>query len=122
MRCSKLRVSVLTNKELGDCTGGGLTSKFDSVVLYWNEVDLFQLPDLTDVDLEPNALIVQAYIVSGRPAIKAFLPEAPSGCMMFGGNFAYSSDNRMPKLNGFATPIAIHDRVESWEQYRSFSD
>ena len=36
--------------------------------------------------------------------------------IMFGGNFGYTSDSRFG-----GTPIAIHDRCETWEQYNAMS-
>lgn len=123
MNYARLIASVLTNKDIGDCTNNGLTSKFDSVVLYWNKEDLFQEPDLSGVELEPNALIVKADTICGdKTTIRAFLPNKPEGAVMCGGNFVYTSDSRMPKIGDFSAPISVHDRVESWEQYRRFSD
>ena len=38
--------------------------------------------------------------------------------VMFGGNFAYTSDSRF----NWDYPLPIHDRVESWEEYESYSN
>ena len=47
----------------------------------------------------------------------------PTENAMFGGNYCKTSDSRFPKYNpnGFATPIAIHDRLETEEEYRALS-
>ena len=39
---------------------------------------------------------------------------------MFGGAFIYSSDSRFGKISQY--PIALHDRFETPEEYRYFSD
>ena len=47
-------------------------------------------------------------------------PGDTSGCVgpMFGGNFVYTSDSRFPNKY----PIPVHDRYETYEQYKLLCD
>ena len=47
-----------------------------------------------------------------------------SGLVMFGGSYATTSDSRLREALGihdFYGAIPVHDRVESWEEYRRYS-
>lgn len=40
---------------------------------------------------------------------------------MFGGTFAASSDSRFRQEVGMYGAVPVHDRVESWDEYRALS-
>lgn len=49
--------------------------------------------------------------------------ESPEGKTpyMCGGTFASSSDSRFSEATGMYAAVPIHDRCETWEQYRILS-
>ena len=40
---------------------------------------------------------------------------------MFGGTYAATSDSRMREATGLRSALPIHDRFETWDQYRMLS-
>ena len=103
-----MRVSVLRNAELGDCTTGGVSAVFDSMILVG--------PGVEEVF---EAREGQPYLVlKQKPSAQGpYFYCEPEGhgkegkWHMAGGNFAWTSDSRMRRLTA-GYPIAIHDRVE----------
>ena len=102
---------------LGDCTNGGISSRFDKVLLPcedgYIDVDTDNLPE--------NFCYVRMRVLFGnrvydiRPAdIKdGELVNRDGKWYSMGGNFAYSSDARFHRMVGdMYGAIAIHDRVE----------
>ena len=70
---------------------------------------------LIDGDLPP----------SGCPGCKSdWLPVAPFDQIgpMFGGTFAGTSDSRWASATKYCGAVAIHDRFESVEDYKTYSD
>lgn len=122
-----LRVGVLRDAGLGDCTNGGVTGKHNRVTLF--------VPGRLDGYIDPaeaqNALVAinrpefgwyavpaeWVKVVNGKPVVT---PPAGSVGPMFGGNFIYTSDSRFREAVGWQ-PIPVHDRVETPEQYRALS-
>lgn len=112
-------VSVLRNVELGDCTNGGLTSKFGRLCVVNVDGPFEPREDMPAVMLVENAQrtckIVPAENVDGQwqPVKKWW---------MMGGNYATTSDSRfadaVEKLLGhrFYGAVAVHDRTETAEQ------
>lgn len=104
-----LIVSIYRNAELrGDCTAGGVSSRYTRLTL-------------TNVSgpFEPTDDAPAAILESHYPRILRIRPlEAGEAWVMFGGNFAATSDSRFretcERLTGcaFYGAVAIHDRVE----------
>ena len=96
-----------------DCTNGGVSSRVARLTL-------------TNVDgpFEPNPDAPAALLIKGNMAgAVRIVPQGPEGevipgWLMFGGNYAGSSDSRfheaVERLGGprFGGPVAIHDRIE----------
>jgi len=101
---------------LGDCTNDGLSSKKDHlplVVLDSNETEESAISSLTADGKNPNEYLVlvrRELWGENRDYIK---PLTEKRWVMFGGNFAYSSDSRFSNFTGSHQPIQIHDRVEN---------
>ena len=101
---------------LGDCTNDGLSSKMDHlplVVLDRDETEESAINSLTADGKNPNEYLVlvrRELWGENRDYIK---PLTEKRWVMFGGNFAYSSDSRFGQFTGSHQPIQIHDRVEN---------
>lgn len=105
-----LPISVYRTARLGDCTNGGITSKFDTLLLIHKE-------GYMDIDPEnppANAVVLVTRTLWGRE-YKHIEPLAKPQHLgwMAGGNIAYTSDSRFP----CDYPLNVHDRQETQEQY-----
>jgi len=97
-------VEVYKTGRLGDCTNGGISSKFDTLTLVGEGVpEIFEPSD--------NAPIV--YLKDHMGAYIAVPQETFDGKQhsMFGGSFLWTSDSRF-RQNISEAPLRIHDRVE----------
>ena len=109
---SKIEIlaSILRNET--DCTNGGISSKTSRITI------------IGEFDEVPEDSLFPVLRLKTRGDHKylspvAEVPEGHTGWMM-GGNFAFSSDAMFTEK--FSNqPIAIHDRSESWEQYKLMS-
>ncbi len=113
-----LLCSIYKTDRLGDCTNGGISSRSNTALVLAD--DSLGIPGVFDA--KPTDVILQ--IGKGPGAhMKGYenqLVARPVGdCAdnhvgwMFGGNFVFTSDSRFPSRS----PIAIHDRQETREQY-----
>lgn len=113
-----LNVSVYRSS-LGDCTGGGISSRVTFPTLFFNCTRDMALKYCQDNGINPDD---QLFLVERKlwgedhffaePLVK---PENASKCnQMFGGNYVMTSDSRFPHQNGLVTayPIPVHDRFE----------
>ena len=112
MKYKGLSVFVYRNT-LGDCTNNGISCKQDRLILVGPGCG-----EVFEGD-ETNTIVVKTKIFSGKSYTYAEPAEQPKGMAgpMFGGNFAFTSDSRMPNH----APIPIHDRFETWETYEHLS-
>ncbi len=102
---------------LGDCSLNGLSSRFDTLKM----IEESEVPEwkgkFEDVVVKINRILwgePHPYLVP----IDLYEADKKSSLpIMFGGNFGYTSDSRFG-----GTPIAIHDRCETWEMYNSMCD
>lgn len=114
-----LPISVYKNKLYEGCSNGGITSKYDELLLVCEkgfiEVDEKNPPENL-VKIVTRKLFGKEY--------KHIEPVAPvkPGCVgyMSGGSLAYSSDSRFSKLSEY--PLNIHDRQETQEEYDKYFD
>ncbi len=99
-----LPVGVYRHADGHDCTNNGVSSKFKEFTLI--------VPGQDIGPFEPSekapALYLRSQTVGGKVHLSA-VPSLDDGkWYMFGGNFIFSSDGRLPGR----TPIPIHDRCE----------
>lgn len=101
-----------TDPFFGDCTNGGITSKFDRLLLVHDQgfvsIDPENIPD--------NVVVLVERFICGRvykhlEPLKS--PDAGNLGWMAGGNIAYTSDSRFPS----DYPLCVHDRQETQAQY-----
>lgn len=92
----------------GSASNNGLSDKHNQVVL------LGVKAPFGPKDTTPGVLLE---VFRGKlRAVPAEQPEGVAG-PMFGGAFIYSSDSRFPA----DYPIPLHDRFETWEEYKTYS-
>ena len=108
-----LIVGVLTDKEIGDCTNGGISSKVNHAVLTGDGIpEIFEpREDMPEFKLVKRNIYGRIYI-----HCEPIKPVNPHNIgYMAGGNFAYSSDSRFHNICDY--PISIHDRQETQQAY-----
>lgn len=106
-----LPVSVFRDAGGGDCSNGGVSSKYDRLLLIGNGIEGFVEVDLDDEEATKQVIYLERRILFGKQLYLTAYPFAKftdGKWRMFGGNFAYSSDSRFPN----EYPIPIHDRIE----------
>ncbi|MBQ6734861.1 MAG: hypothetical protein IJR00_08135 [Lachnospiraceae bacterium] len=117
MKINYLTIEVYKDNAIGDCTNGGISGRFNTLLLAckrgpWHfeseketplnlcMVERRQLFSVTYTDIIPAAINDAGEVVP-RP-----------GWWMFGGNIAYTSDNRFSEAVGHSYPLKIRDRRE----------
>lgn len=127
-----LPCSVFRNAEIGDCTNGGVSAKFNYLYLcrdYVTEDDVYEYCEAHNcldeverfVQTETRTLFGgKIYkniklVFEGRRKIRNMLGG------MSGGNLLYTSDSRWKEITGCDYPLSIHDRYETQEQYDMLS-
>lgn len=92
---------------LGDCTNGGISSKYDRLILVGEGIEG---PDRVDLDNPPeNAVKIVRRKLFGNEEFLHIEPLNNEGkWFMYGGNIACTSDSRFPSKY----PLKIHDRCE----------
>ena len=101
-----LLVSILADKQIGDCTNNGLSSRHKRLVLVDSKI---HAPFPTEG--EEDYLVLREFDFRGEISLRAIPSKlVDSGkWYTFGGNFIYCSDSRFPSKH----PIKIFDRVEN---------
>lgn len=107
---------------LGDCTGGGVSSRVDFPTLFFDCSREMAVKHCQEHNMNPED---QLFLVKrqlwgedhfiAEPLVK---PANAAHCnQMFGGNYIMTSDSRFPHQNGLTTayPIPVHDRFEYCE-------
>lgn len=112
-----LRINVY-KWNLGDRTNGGISSKYDDLLLVCNEGYI----DIDENNLPENLVKIVVRKLFGGKEYKHIEPYKPADKVgwMSGGNFAYSCDSRFHELSDY--PLPIHDRQETQEQYDHLSN
>lgn len=113
--------SVLVNKNIGDCSNHGLSSRVDSG---WGFHDCTREEAIEFCNTKgwnpAECFIIVERNLWGEDHSYAEPLIKPEGvAQTFGGNFLYTSDSRSYKFKGnsCSTPIPVHDRFEGWAQF-----
>lgn len=104
----------------GSCSNGGLTERFDTLLLVCEE----GFVDVDENDLPENLVVLVNRELFGEPApyIRPYRDPDPGNVgWMSGGCYAASCDSRFNRLFSFYGAISIHDRQESQDLYESLS-
>jgi hypothetical protein len=121
-----LTVDVYRSNAIGDCTANGVTSRHDTMTLFWD----CEKKDALNYCAEKGINVDAALWLNPRILWNEYHPFAeplikPVGLIgpMSGGNFVFTSDSRFPSLYGKMNcahfPIPVHDRFETPEYYNS---
>jgi len=97
---------IYESKEIGNCSNGGISSKYKDVLVIIEGQDIGPFEESED---RPTVKIVKR-IICGEEYIHAEPTSIKGGCMA-GGCFIYSCDSRfMEAISSY--PISLHDRQE----------
>lgn len=130
-----LLVGIYRDAQLGDCTGGGISSTASGLCIVnvngpFSPNDRHPAAMLTRGPGGPIVVPAEAWSVDDEDegiTRTEWQAVAPPGLVgpMFGGNIADTSDSRWAQavraIAGFVCPVRIHDRFETTEQYRLLS-
>lgn len=95
---------------LGDCTNGGVSGKFSTLLIPCDDGN-----ETVDLDNPPeNFCIVEKRILWGDKHyyIVPYALKQSKRWTMMGGNFAFTPDSRFKECAESWQPLPIHDRVE----------
>lgn len=132
-----LRVSILQDAEIGNCSNGGVSSKVNALTIvgivdhtYPNDLAKREVKPLpvdsrifAPTEDAPAAIIKYRNMGSERLVTVEPLDDARATGTpwMAGGAYVTSSDSRWRRLVGFYGAPALHDRTESWALYNALS-
>lgn len=110
-------VYVYYSPILGDCTNGGVTCRFNRLLVECEDGYV----DIDEHDLPDNLMKVVKRTMRGKDIYHLEPVAAPHGAgWMAGGNYAGSCDDRFSRMvGGQYGAIPVHDRQESWDEYES---
>lgn len=113
MKTKGLRVSIYSSKDIGNCSNGGISSKYDNLIFVDAEGPF--------EGTKENSVRLVRRKLWGKEYLHAEPIEKPEGMVgpMAGGCFIYSSDSRFREVSKY--PIPLHDRFETPEQYKHLS-
>ena len=107
-----LSCNIFVNKAIGDCSNGGISSRFNQVYVICPEGN-WEI-DLSNPDEIPENLVMSELVVfgGGCNVYRKFVPyKTKDKWSMMGGAFVYSSDCRFRDYFG-DYPIPLCDRFE----------
>lgn len=111
-----LRISVYKNPKYKNCSNGGITEKYDELLIVCKNGNI----EVDESNPPENLVVYRERVMGGKNSgyIEPYAP-CPSGCVgwMSGGSFAGSSDGRFSEMVGIYGAVAVHDRTESQKQY-----
>jgi hypothetical protein len=112
-----LPINVYRTQSYSDCTNGGITSRYNRLLLVCDEGHVE-----VDENNPPENLVVMVTRNLGFTVYKHIEPYASTdkGCVgwMAGGNLAYTSDSRFKS----EYPLCVHDRQETQDLYDAMFD
>lgn len=123
-----LPINVYRSSKIGDCTNGGISGKYDTLLIACDEGFI----DIDPENVPENFAMVELRHVFGNTIIPTIYPAdiAPNGNVvpregkwwMMGGNYGATSDSRFSRMiGGYYGAVAIHDRYETPEEYDRYS-
>ena len=109
-----LRLSIYKDNGIGTCSNGGISEKYNDILLLCDE-------GYIDVNGDEENLCEIGSISFGGNTHYFVRPVAkPNGIgWMAGGSLVYTCDSRFRRMSEY--PLCLHDRCESQEQYDALS-
>ena len=111
-----LPIEAYSNKTYRGCSNGGITERFDRLLLVCEE----GFVDVDESNPPENLVVLVDRDLFGEPSpyIRPYADPDPGNVgWMAGGSFASSSDSRFNRLFRFYGAVAVHDRQETQELY-----
>lgn len=109
-----LPISVYRTDRLGDCTNGGITSRYKELLLICE--DGFVEVDENDPPENLVKIVTRYFGGNEHKHIEPYASvESGSVGWMSGGNIAYTCDSRFREMSEY--PLQVHDRQETQKQY-----
>ena len=122
-----LPINVYRTSRLGDCTNGGISSKFDELLIACDEGFI----EIDPENVPENFALVEMRRVFSTKVIPTIYPASikdgkavvrDGKWWMMGGNYGATSDSRFSRMIGdMYGAVAIHDRYETPEEYEMYS-
>lgn len=114
-----LRLNVFRSNVLGDCTNGGISARYNSLLVLCDKGYI----DIDEDNIPENAVKLVKRHLFGQTVYHLEPVAAPQGAgWMAGGNYAATCDGRFADMvGGMYGAVAIHDRQESWKHYNSMN-
>lgn len=113
-----LRILVYKNPLHKNSSNGGITEKYDELLLVCEEGSI----EIDESNPPENLVVYIEREMGGKNCgyIEPYAP-CPSGYVgwMSGGSFAGSSDGRFFDMVGIYGAVPVHDRAESQKQYEA---
>ena len=111
-----LPIQVYRSNNIGDCTNGGISSRYDTLLLVHPQGFI-----PIDENNPPENLVEIVKRESFSGVYMHIKPVAePDGIgWMAGGNYAHSSDSRFRDVSKY--PLPIHDRQENEDENDMYS-
>lgn len=114
-----LPIRVYRNNSGYDCTNGGITSRYDDLLLICDE----GFVNVDETNLPENLVKIVTRTIGGE-LYKHIEPYASvdrgNVGWMSGGNLAYACDSRFSLISKY--PLFVHDRQETQKQYDMLFD
>ena len=122
----QLNVSVYRAADMGDCTNDGVTSRHNSMTLFYGCKREEALAYCKENGIDPDRclVLVERELWGEQHNYAAPLIHESGKCgPMFGGNFIYTSDSRLADAMGTTTaqPVSVHDRYETERENAALS-
>ena len=109
---------------LGDSTGGGLSSYVDTAIMFsgCSREEALRYCEEHDIDPALQFFLEKRVLWGEDHSVAVPLLTEKEGCRMFGGNFLYTSNSNSYHFDGerVTRPIPIHDRFEDAYIYSNF--
>lgn len=106
-----------------DCTNRGITSKFTHLYLYDGDRDECIAHAKDKGVLDKSLYLVRRLLWNEKHYYAEPLIKPEDRAQVFGGNFVYTCDGAFSRMLGqsTSTPLPVHDRFETWEQFEALS-
>ena len=116
-----IRIDVFKNSKFGGCSNGGITERFDELLVECDDGYI----EIDENNIPENLVVYVERTIAGRRSgyLRPYenRPENRTD-YMFGGAYAASSDSRFSRIAGdMYGALPVHDRTETWEQYEALS-
>lgn len=111
-----LPIEVFSNKTFRGCSNGGISERFDTLLLICEDGFI----DVDESNPPENLVkVVTRSLYDGEYKHIEPYKKATEIGYMAGGSYASSPDSRFSKISKY--PLSIHDRQESQELYDALS-